>query len=75
MSQTLFTAQLGRGQMRIEVANRRDLAFILTCDTDRKGSMYWLELPRRYQTARGAKLAAARIVGEPVKWQTPPEAE
>lgn len=32
--------------------------------------MAWLELPRSYQTARGAKLAAARIIGEPVQWIT-----
>jgi hypothetical protein len=60
--------------MRIEVANRADLAFTLTCDRARNGSMIWLELPRRYQTARGAKLAAARIVGEPLQWSAPGEA-
>lgn len=70
MSRTLFTTQVGRAQMRIEVANRADLAFTLTCDRERNGSMIWLELPRNYQTARGAKLAAARIVGEPLQWET-----
>ena len=60
-------------QLRIAVGNRADLPFTLDCDTDRRGSPYYLELPRRYQTARGAKLAAARIVGEPLTWTEPSE--
>ena len=68
MSQTLFTALFGLNELRIEVANKADLAFTLTCNRTRTGNMAWMELPRSYQTARGAKLAAARIVGEPVQW-------
>lgn len=70
MSQTLFTAKFGLNELRIEVANKSDLAFTLTCNRTYQGSMAWLELPRSYQTARGAKLAAARIIGEPVQWIT-----
>lgn len=76
---TLFVAEVKVGglsrQLRIEVANRADLAFTLDCSLDNRGSPVYLELPRRYQTARGAKLAAARIVGEPLKWTQPQEAQ
>ena len=68
MSQVLFTAQVDRNQLRIEVANRADLAFTLDCNRTYTGSPAFLELPRRYQTARGAKLAAARLIGEPLEW-------
>ena len=75
---TLFIAQVMVGgltrMLRIKVGNRSDLAFTLECSLDGRGSPIYLELPRRYQTARGAKLAAARIVGEPLKWMQPPGA-
>ena len=68
MSQTLFTAKVGQDELRIEVANRMDRAFILDCNWTRSGSKAFLELPRHYQSARGAKLAAARLMGEPLEW-------
>lgn len=69
MSKVLFTAQVDRNELRIEVANKVDLAFTLDCNRLRNGSPAYLELPRRYQTARGAKLAAARLIGEPLEWR------
>ncbi|QIB09012.1 hypothetical protein GZ982_30150 (plasmid) [Pseudomonas fluorescens] len=68
MSQVLFTAKVGINEMRIEAVNSSHKGIVLTCNTGYKGDMAWLELPRRYDTVRGAKLAAARIVGEPLDW-------
>jgi len=39
MNQVLFTAQFGLDELRIEVANKADLAFTLTCNTRHNGSM------------------------------------
>jgi hypothetical protein len=65
---TLFTATEGCNQLRIELHNRSHLPFTLTCSTRHNGSPAWLELPRRYASARGAKLAAASIIGSGIKW-------
>ncbi|MFJ3685517.1 hypothetical protein [Pseudomonas sp. NPDC090208] len=65
----LFTAQVDSDELRIEVGNRTDLAFTLTCNLRRNGSPAFLELPRRYQTVRGAKLAAAKLMGERLEWK------
>ena len=77
MPQTMLTAEVktqwGRNQLCIEVANCADSAFILDCDTDHRGNRSFMELPRRYQTLRGAKQAAARLIGERPDWQEAPE--
>jgi hypothetical protein len=69
---TLFVAKVeaqGLGaELRILVDNGLDLPFTLEGDSDYRGTAYFMELPRNYQTARGAKLAAARIYGAPLKW-------
>ncbi|NWA11975.1 hypothetical protein [Pseudomonas gingeri] len=69
-SKVLFTVQVGMNELRIELSNKADMAFTLDCNRTRTGSPAYLELPRRYQTARGAKLAAARLIGEPLDWVT-----
>jgi hypothetical protein len=69
MSTTLFTAEVGRDQLRIDVANRFDLPFTLDCNLQRNGSPAYLELPRRYQTVRAAKAAAARLLGAGLEWK------
>lgn len=70
---TMLTAEVksqwGTDQLRIEVANCADLAFVLECNLDHKGNRSFMELPRRYQTVRGAKQAAARLVGERLDWK------
>lgn len=71
MSKILFTAQDGRHQLYIEVANRFDLPFTLGCDLDHRGTPVYLELPRRYQTARAAKAAATRLLGAGLEWKSP----
>ena len=77
LPQTMLTAEVktqwGRNQLCIEVANCADLAFFLDCDTDHKGNRFFMELPRRYQTLRGAKQAAARLLGERPDWKESPE--
>lgn len=74
---TMLTAEVktrwGTDQLRIEVANTEDLAFILDSNLDHKGNHTYMELPRRYQTVRGAKQAAARLVGERLEWKEAPE--
>lgn len=74
---TMLTAEVksqwGTAQLRIEVASTADLAFILDCNLDRKGNHTYMELPRRYQTVRGAKQAAARLIGERLEWKEAPE--
>lgn len=68
---TMLTAEVktqwGRNQLCIEVANCADLPFTLDCNTDHKGNRAFMELPRRYQTLRGAK--AARLLGERPEWK------
>lgn len=71
MSTTLFVSKIGFDELRIEVSHRIDKPFTLECNLDRRGSSVYLELPRRYQTVRGAKSAAARIVGSGLEWKTP----
>lgn len=70
---TMLTAEVktqwGSNQLCIDVANCADLAFTLDCNTDHKGNRAFMELPRRYQTVRGAKQAAARLMGEPLDWK------
>lgn len=60
-------------KLRIEVSNRRDLAFTLDCELDYRGSPMYLELPRSYQTALGARRAARWLIGEPLVWREPTE--
>ncbi|MFJ3487086.1 hypothetical protein ACIPL1_27260 [Pseudomonas sp. NPDC090202] len=69
MERTLFTAQVGSDELRIEVGNRFDLPFTLDCNLQRNGSPVYLELPRRYQTVRAAKAAAARLLGAGLEWK------
>ena len=70
---TMLTTEIktrwGTDQLRIEVDNTADLAFVLECNLDHKGNRSYMELPRRYQTLRGAKQAAARLVGERLEWK------
>jgi hypothetical protein len=70
MSTTLFTAEVGRDQLRIDVANRFDRPFTLDCNLQRNGSPTYLELPRRYQTVRAAKAAAGRLLGAGLEWKS-----
>lgn len=58
-------------QFRIELNAQSLLPFTLECGRDRRGTRHFLELPRSYKTARGAKLAAAKIFGEPLVWTEP----
>lgn len=43
----------------------------LDCSRDYKGNSHYLELPRRYKTARGARQAAALLAGEKLNWHAP----
>ncbi|HHN0562624.1 TPA: hypothetical protein ACRN02_006783 [Pseudomonas aeruginosa] len=65
---TLYTARVGSDVLRIERTDRHDLPFTLDCNRLRNGSPAYLELPRNYKTERGAKLAAARIIGDGLVW-------
>jgi len=65
---TVFTAQVGRHQLRIEHRNLMSRPFVLDGSTDRKGTAVFMELPRSYETLRGAKQAASRLMGERLEW-------
>lgn len=71
MSDVLFVAKIGSDELRIEAANRFEKPFTLECNLDRRGSRVYLELPRSYQTVRGAKSAAARMLGSGLDWKPP----
>lgn len=71
MSNVLFVAKISNDELHIEVANRFDRPFTLGCNLDHRGSKAYLELPRRYQTVRGAKSAAARLLGGGLDWKAP----
>ncbi|WP_223508768.1 MULTISPECIES: hypothetical protein [unclassified Pseudomonas] len=71
MSDVIFVAAIGRDELYIRVANRFDKPFTLDCNLDRRGSPAYLELPRHYQTLRGAKSAAAKLFGGGLEWETP----
>lgn len=71
MSDVLFVAKIGSDELRIEVANRFDTPFTLDCNLDRRGSPVYLELPRRYESVRAAKSAAARLLGGGLEWKAP----
>lgn len=71
MSDVMFVAAVGNDFLYIRVANRFDKPFTLDCNLDRRGSPVYLELPRHYQTIRGAKSAAARLFGGGLEWETP----
>ena len=57
-------------QMRIEVSISK-LPFVLECDTDRRGTRLYLQLPRSYRTLAGAKVAASKFAGESLLWLEP----
>ncbi|WP_123724953.1 hypothetical protein [Pseudomonas protegens] len=71
MSDVLFVTKIGSDELRIEAANRFEKPFTLECNLDRRGSRVYLELPRGYQTVRGAKSAAARMFGGGLEWKAP----
>jgi hypothetical protein len=71
MSDVLFVGKIGTNELRIEAANRFEKPFTLECNLDRRGSRVYLELPRSYQTVRGAKSAAARMLGSGLDWKAP----
>lgn len=71
MSEVLFVAKVGGNELRIEAANCFDRPFRLDCNLDYRGSPVYLELPRRYQTVRGAKSAAAKLLGSGLEWTDP----
>ncbi|WP_020191007.1 hypothetical protein [Pseudomonas putida] len=71
MSDVMFVAAIGGDNLYIRVANRFDKPFTLDCNLDRRGSPAYLELPRHYQTLRGAKSAAAKLFGGGLEWRTP----
>jgi hypothetical protein len=71
MSEVLFVTNEGSAdELRIEVANRSVKPFTLECNHDRRGNRVYLELPRSYQTVKGAKSAAARIAGSGLEWRS-----
>lgn len=45
--------------------------FTLDCRWTRQGSKQFIELPRMYRTARGARQAAALLAGESLDWKDP----
>ena len=69
MSDTLFVSGAGSDELRITVSNRFDKPFTLECNRDRRGSPIFMELPRLYQTVRGAKAAAAKLLGGGLEWK------
>lgn len=69
MSQTLFTAKAGLNEMHIVLDVRCAKRFELNCNFSRDGRRAWGELPRRYDTLKGARLGAARIAGQPLAWE------
>ncbi len=71
MKDVLFIAAIGRDVLYIRVANRSDKPFTLDCNLDSRGSHAYLELPRHYQTLRGAKSAAAKLFGGGLEWKAP----
>lgn len=72
-NRVLFTAAEGGQQLRIELNGRGDgLPYTLDCSRRLNGSPAWLELPRRYASERGAKLAASRLIGAGVQWEAVP---
>lgn len=71
MSDVLFVAKIGSDELRIEATNRFDKPFTLDCNFEYRGSRVYLELPRSYQTVRGAKSAAARLFGGGLEWMAP----
>jgi len=71
MSDVMLVAAIGGDNLYIRVANRFDKPFTLDCTLDRRGSPAYLELPRHYQTLRGAKSAAAKLFGGGLEWRTP----
>lgn len=75
MTKTTLVAKVQMGleriDLRIEVANRPDLAFTLACNDNRRGSPALSELPRRFQTLRGAQQSARLLIGEKIDWKDP----
>jgi hypothetical protein len=71
VSDILFVAKVGRSELRIEAENRFMKPFTLECNLERNGSRAFLELPRSYQTVRGAKSAANRLFGGGLEWEAP----
>lgn len=49
--------------------------FTLDCGWTRQGSKQFIELPRMYRTARGARQAAALLAGESLDWKEPVPSE
>lgn len=45
--------------------------FTLDCGWQGNGFKQFIELPRVYKTARGARQAAALLAGEPLAWEAP----
>ncbi|MBI6727139.1 hypothetical protein YA0089_26355 [Pseudomonas viridiflava] len=60
-----------RVEVRIEVSLSKVLPFVLECDTDYRGTRLHLALPRSYRTLAGAKIAAAKFVGDTLIWLEP----
>jgi len=56
-------------QLYIERRLSIDDRYYLDCSSDYKGSKHYLELPRGYKTLRGAKQAAALLIGEKLQWE------
>ncbi|VWC49533.1 hypothetical protein BLA13014_07603 [Burkholderia aenigmatica] len=54
----------------LETRQGRDTVF-LDCGTRRNGDRHYLELPRGFKTARGARQAAALMLGERLTWRAP----
>lgn len=75
MAMTMLVAKVQMGRehidLRIEMDNRPDLAFTLVCNDNRRGSPALSELPRRFQTLRGAQQSARLLIGEKIDWQDP----
>lgn len=44
---------------------------ILDCGRRSNGSKFYIELPRGFKTARGARQAAAIMTGERLEWRQP----
>lgn len=67
MAKVIREATVTNGVKFTLVAESDDMV-LLDCSRTRTGSPHYLELPRRYKTARGARLASALLAGEKLKW-------
>lgn len=66
----LYTANHGSDQLRIELNEPGSgNPITLNCNVRYNGNPAWLELPRQYASVRGAKQAAARLVGGGLRWE------